>query len=133
MNDIPEYRRPAKDQLYRVNYEYQGGNSCSSCEAGGLEERPLRSVGCEVVAHYGTIASANVVMKDAVERDRYAQDPELNVLCFEMEAAGLMNNFPCIVIRGICDYSDSHKNDEWHKYAARTAAAYARELLRSCI
>lgn len=40
-----------------------------------------------------------------------------------------MNNFPCLVIRGTCDYSDSHKNDNWHKYAALTAAAYARELL----
>lgn len=68
-------------------------------------------------------------MKNAKERDQYARDPELNVLCFEMEAAGLMNNFPCLVIRGICDYSDSHKNDVWHKYAALAAAAYARELL----
>ncbi|KAJ6438029.1 putative AC9 transposase [Purpureocillium lavendulum] len=68
-------------------------------------------------------------MKNAKERDHLSQDPELNVLCFEMEAAGLMNNFPCLVIRGICDYSDSHKNDEWHKYAALAAAAYAREFL----
>ena len=51
------------------------------------------------------------------------------MLCFEMEAAGLMDEFPCLVIRGICDYSDSHKNDEWHKYAALTAAAYVREVL----
>lgn len=68
-------------------------------------------------------------MKDAVERDRIAKDPELNVLCFGMEAGGLMNSFPCLVIRGICNYSDSHKNDEWYNYAALTAAAYARELL----
>jgi hypothetical protein len=46
-----------------------------------------------------------------------------------MEAAGLMNDFPCIVIRGICDYADSHKNDAWQKYAALSAAAYAKELL----
>ncbi|KAE9574809.1 hypothetical protein CGMCC3_g9329 [Colletotrichum fructicola] len=46
-----------------------------------------------------------------------------------MEAAGLMDTFPCIVIRGICDYSDSHKNKAWQGYAAATAAAYARELL----
>ena len=48
---------------------------------------------------------------------------------FEMEAAGLMNNFPCLVIRGICDYADSHKNDRWQPYAAATAAAYAKNLL----
>ena len=54
---------------------------------------------------------------------------ELDILCFEMEAAGLMDNFPCLVIRGICDYSDSHKNKQWQPYAAAVAAAYAKELL----
>ncbi|KAL4982503.1 hypothetical protein BDW68DRAFT_192097 [Aspergillus falconensis] len=46
-----------------------------------------------------------------------------------MEAAGLMDQFPCLMIRGICDYCDSHKNKEWQGYAALTAAAYARALL----
>jgi nucleoside phosphorylase len=77
--------------------------------------------------HYGLIASANRLMKDAVLRDKLAKDK--NVLCFEMEAAGLMNLFPCLVIRGICDYSDLHKNDEWRGYAAMAAAAYAKDLL----
>lgn len=40
-----------------------------------------------------------------------------------------MDDFPCLVIRGICDYADSHKNDRWQPYAAATAAAYAKELL----
>ncbi|KAL7784066.1 hypothetical protein V8C37DRAFT_413532 [Trichoderma ceciliae] len=77
--------------------------------------------------HYGKIASANQLMKDATIRDRLAA--EKDVLCFEMEAAGLMNHFPCLVVRGICDYSDSHKNKEWQRYAAMTAAAYAKDLL----
>jgi nucleoside phosphorylase len=46
-----------------------------------------------------------------------------------MEAAGLMNDFPCIIVRGICDYADSHKNNVWQEYAAATAAAFAKELL----
>ncbi|KAL7791173.1 hypothetical protein V8C43DRAFT_322515 [Trichoderma afarasin] len=46
-----------------------------------------------------------------------------------MEAAGLMNDFPCVVIRGIADYSDSHKNEKWQDYAAATAAACAKALL----
>jgi nucleoside phosphorylase len=77
--------------------------------------------------HYGLIASANQLMKDALIRDRLTA--EKDVLCFEMEAAGLMNHFPCLVIRGVCDYSDSHKNKEWQGYAAMTAAAYAKDLL----
>ena len=77
--------------------------------------------------HYGTVASANQLMKDALLRDKLAK--EHGVLCFEMEAAGLMNHFPCLVIRGICDYSDTHKNKEWQGYAAMAAAAYAKDLL----
>jgi nucleoside phosphorylase len=98
---------------------------CERCENGKVlrasrtHENP--------VAHYGTIASGNQVVKDATVRDQLGR--EFNALCVEMEAAGLMNDFPCIVIRGICDYADSHKNDGWQKYAAITAAAYAKELL----
>ncbi|CAI6101034.1 unnamed protein product [Clonostachys chloroleuca] len=77
--------------------------------------------------HYGLIASGNQLMKDANIRDKLAA--EKGVLCFEMEAAGLMNHFPCLVIRGICDYSDSHKNKEWQGFAAMMAAAYAKDLL----
>ncbi|KAG9747968.1 purine and uridine phosphorylase, partial [Aureobasidium melanogenum] len=76
---------------------------------------------------YGTILSGDLVMKNGEERDRRAAADK--AMCFEMEAAGLMNDFPCLVVRGISDYSDSHKNDKWQPYAAATAAAYAKELL----
>ncbi|KAF3235111.1 hypothetical protein TWF192_001077 [Orbilia oligospora] len=46
-----------------------------------------------------------------------------------MEAAGLINVFPCLVIRGICDYADSHKNKIWQPHAVIVAAAFAKELL----
>ncbi|KAK7535451.1 nucleoside phosphorylase domain-containing protein, partial [Phyllosticta citricarpa] len=81
----------------------------------------------QIVVHYGVIASANQLMKDATIRDKLAK--EKNVLCFEMKAAGLMNHYPCMAIRGMCDYSDSHKNKEWEGYAAMTAATYAKALL----
>jgi nucleoside phosphorylase len=129
MDDMPEYQRPAEDRLYRADFGHKGGNNCENCDVVALEERPKRGSSREVTIHYGIIASANSVMKDARGRDYYANNPELNVLCYEMEAGGLMNNFPCLVIRGICDYSDSHKNDRWHNFAALAAAAYARELL----
>ena len=83
--------------------------------------------------HYGIIASGNALVKNANERDEILKRLPDNVrnecLCIEMEAAGLMDTFPCIVIRGICDYADSHKNDMWQKYAAATAAAFAKEFL----
>jgi hypothetical protein len=77
--------------------------------------------------HYGLIASSNQVIKDTKTRDRLAE--ELGIICFETEAARLMVNFPCLVIRGIIDYADSHKNDQWQSYAAATTAAYAKEML----
>jgi hypothetical protein len=67
-------------------------------------------------------------VKDALYRDKLAA--EHRIICFEMEAAGLQSAFPCLVIRGICDYADSHKNKRWQGYAAATAAAYAKELIR---
>ncbi|KAJ4243520.1 hypothetical protein NW757_011159 [Fusarium falciforme] len=91
-----------------------------------LPSDPLQPFLNEVI-HYGLIASANRVLKDAAVRDRWAR--EHGILCFEMEAAGVMNTFPCLVIRGICDYADSYKSKEWQEYAAATAAAYAKLLL----
>ncbi|KAF2395507.1 purine and uridine phosphorylase [Trichodelitschia bisporula] len=79
------------------------------------------------VVHYGTIASGNEVVKDATIRDELGRIGDC--LCFETEAAGLMNNFPCLVIRGISDYCDEHKNEEWQRHAGLAAAAYAKELL----
>ena len=90
-------------------------------------ERPARE-SQEIVIHYGTIASGNRVIEDGVTRDWLSLQLG-GVLCFEVEAAGLMNNFPCIVIRGISDYADSHKNDRWQPYAAAAATACAKELL----
>lgn len=79
--------------------------------------------------HYGLIASGNTLVKDAAVRDSILKEIGDECICFEMEAAGLMNSFPCLVIRGICDYTDSHKNDRWQRYAVAAAAAYGKEFL----
>jgi len=130
-----KYKRPdpSSDRLYkpRVTHPPDDEVDCTkvcSKDLSGLESRLERSNSENNPAiHYGLIASANQLMKDALLRDKLAK--EHNVLCFEMEAAGLMNHFPCLVIRGICDYSDTHKNKEWQGYAAMAAAAYAKDLL----
>ena len=54
----------------------------------------------------------------------------IDPLCFEMEAAGVLNNLPCLVIQGVRDYADGHKTLGWQRYAAMTAAAHAKEILR---
>lgn len=92
--------------------------------------RQPRNLKRAVNVFYGTVASGNTIMNDAKERDLINDDGEhRGVLCYEMESAGLMNDFPCIAIRGISNYADAHKNDEWDYYASATAAAYAKELL----
>jgi nucleoside phosphorylase len=90
-------------------------------------ERPERDHQDPVV-HYGLIASGNKVIKNALLRDELRD--RHNIICFEMEAAGLLNTLPVAIIRGISDYADSHKNDKWQPYAAATAAAYAKGLLK---
>ncbi|KAI7568894.1 purine and uridine phosphorylase [Hortaea werneckii] len=97
---------------------------CDLCDSGRVR-RPLRT-GSKI--HYGTIASGNQVIKDSFQRDKLGRD--YNALCVEMEAAGLMNKFRCLVIRGICDYADHCKNDAWQKYAALVAAAFAKDFLQ---
>jgi nucleoside phosphorylase len=98
---------------------------CPLCDRTMAVKRKPR----EMCVHYGMIASGNQVIKDAAFRDKINKRLGGNVLCFETEAAGLMNDFPCIVIRGICDYADSHKNKNWRQHIAVVAAAFAKELL----
>ncbi|KAK3615670.1 hypothetical protein LTR56_026445, partial [Elasticomyces elasticus] len=129
--DEPEFAdRPRADRLFKADYPHVGGQAtCDECESEHEIPRPPRKREGPVV-HYGTIASGNQVMKDAATRDRISKEFH-GVLCFEMEAAGLMNRFPCLVVRGICDYCDSHKHKAWQPFAAAAAAAWAKELLRN--
>lgn len=130
-----EYKRPdpSSDRLYQARFTHPPNNkaSCTAICGDDPSKLIIRRERTEMednpVIHYGLIASGNQLMKDALMRDTLAK--ERDVLCFEMEAAGLMNHFPCLVIRGICDYSDSHKNKEWQGYAAMAAAVYAKDLL----
>ncbi|PSN59028.1 purine and uridine phosphorylase [Corynespora cassiicola Philippines] len=130
-----KYKRPDPDtdRLYLSGMLHLADDEATCAEfcGGDPSKLVLRNARTEEddnpAVHYGIVASANQLMKNAVLRDKFAK--ENGVLCFEMEAAGLMNHFPCLVIRGICDYSDTHKNKDWQGYAAMTAAAYAKDLL----
>ncbi|KAB8075089.1 violaceus kinesin [Aspergillus leporis] len=121
------FSRPQCDWLFQGTYEHEGiGPDCSACDQNQLVNRPLRTTN-EPYIHYGLIASGNQVIKDAKIRDSIAQN--LDILCFEMEAAGIIDEIPSLVIRGICDYCDSHKNKQWQGYAALAAAASAKAIL----
>ncbi|RPA77628.1 purine and uridine phosphorylase [Ascobolus immersus RN42] len=133
----PEHRRlfrpQGKDLLFRADYNHRvnvvEGKPCekAQCDTSKIVPRQPRKDRNPVV-HYGTIACGNTVIRDAEMRDRIKAD--LNALCVEMEAAGvLLSELPCQVIRGVCDYTDTHKNDNWQSYAAIAAAAYASIVL----
>jgi nucleoside phosphorylase len=131
---LRKYRHPgsAHDHLYSSDYIHLDPKlSCDECGCDPAQ-RVQRAIDDEddddpyVVVHRGTVASGGLVIKNGKLRDELAN--QHSILCFEMEAAGALADFPCIVIRGISDYCDSHKNDRWHGYAAAAAAAYARQL-----
>ena len=116
------------DRLFLSTYPHTSERDCNKCDS----EQEIRRESRELLdpeIHYGLIASGSTLVKDATARDSILEELGDSCVCLEMEAAGLMNNFPCLVIRGICDYADSHKNDRWQRYAASTAAAYAKEFL----
>ena len=66
-------------------------------------------------------------MKSGEDRDEIAAKEE--VIAFEMEGAGVWDHFPCLVIKGVCDYADSHKSKKWQNYAAAAAAACMKAFL----
>ena len=106
-----------KDKLYQVD----------ELEVEKLAKRERRPNGRRTRVWYGPIGSGDKLMNNARKRnelrDRY------NVIGLEMAAAGTMNLIPVGVIRGVCDYGDEHKNNEWQPYAAAMAAAYAKAIL----
>ncbi|KAK2593245.1 hypothetical protein QQS21_009044 [Conoideocrella luteorostrata] len=117
------------DRLFKIEHDHPtAAAACDTCLPEWEEKRDARrEPEPETQVFYGIIASGNAVMKHGATRELLRR--ETGALCFEMEAAGLMMDFPCIVVRGICDYADSHKNKQWQGYAALAAASYAKELL----
>ncbi|RGP71996.1 g- beta wd-40 repeats containing [Fusarium longipes] len=122
-----KHQGASNDRLYQADYDHVDPENprCDSCDATKIVCRADRDDD-DPFFHYGIIASGNQLIKDG--RTRQSLSRQYGALCFEMEAAGLYN-FPCLVIRGICDYADSHKNKIWQEYAAATAAAFTKELL----
>lgn len=122
------YEHPdTEDDLFLHDYDhaYTAGD-CRRCDKKRTVPRQARPTQAPQV-HYGAIASGSVVIKDGMRRESMYE--ELDVMCAETEAAGLMRSMPTLVIRGVSDYCDSHKNDIFQKHAAANAAAFALEYL----
>ncbi|KAH6880521.1 nucleoside phosphorylase domain-containing protein [Thelonectria olida] len=154
------YRYPgaAQDKLFKPSYRHKHHGSetcvCSKCfqdtdpvcsEAASLSCERLRCDSKELVTrqrlgrreadsvdlelHVGRIASGNTVVKSAAFRD--ALQREAKVIAIEMEGAGVWDEIPCIIVKGVCDYADCHKTKAWQNYAAATAASAAKAILKA--
>ncbi|RYC93765.1 hypothetical protein BFJ63_vAg3403 [Fusarium oxysporum f. sp. narcissi] len=127
-----EYPGATKDRLFKASYRHTDDQrSCEQLGCNGeLVSRSRLStadVPTKPAIHFGLMASGDAVMKSGEDRDRIATAE--GIIAFEMEGAGVWDSFPCIIIKGGCDYADSHKSKVWQRYAAATAAACAKAFL----
>ncbi|RAH47431.1 purine and uridine phosphorylase, partial [Aspergillus brunneoviolaceus CBS 621.78] len=145
-----QYPGPIKDRLFPADYIHRhhnaqdcecarGDGACvaartASCEELGCQSDlliPRQRLQCQSgqspVIHLGAFSSSDAVIKSGWHRDQIAK--AANVIAFEMEGAGIWNFLPTVIVKGVCDYADSHKNKAWQRYAAATAAACAKILV----
>ncbi|KAN0077702.1 hypothetical protein V8E54_006006 [Elaphomyces granulatus] len=155
LGDVVKYPRSTEDRLFKSTYRHKHHNpwECTICTNDDgrdgvcdkaiemscqqlkcderelvLRARPIQS--SNPVIHFGLVGSGDTVMKSGEDRDDIAARD--GVIAFEMEGAGVWENFPgSLVIKGVCDYADSHKNKRWQGYAAATAAAVTKGFLEN--
>ncbi|VUC31587.1 unnamed protein product [Clonostachys rosea] len=130
-----EYPGTQNDKLFGEVCNH--ATSSMACQASGCRrDQPvsrsrLDQDAPQPAVHFGLIASGDTVMKSREERDSISQRE--NVVGFEMEGAGVWDIFPCVVIKGACDYADSHKTKVFQPYAAATAASCAKAFLKNWV
>ena len=155
LNDMVFYPGVTEDRLFKSTYQHKhhtplecvicanddGGDSvCNtviglSCEQIKCDEQELvprvrLSQPYNPVIHFGLVASGDTVMKSGEDRDDIASRD--GGIAFEMEGAGVWESFPAsLIIKGVCDYADSHKSKKWQNYAAATAAAVTKGFLEN--
>ncbi|KAH8803460.1 hypothetical protein F5884DRAFT_712243 [Xylogone sp. PMI_703] len=133
LNERFRYPGVEQDRLFESSYHHVCSKSRElSCQELGCQGKPVHRKRLTVsnprpVIHIGTIVSGDTVMMSGEDRDVIAHEEK--IIAFEMEGAGVWDNMPCVVIKGVCDYADSHKNKKFQRYAAATAAACAKAFL----
>lgn len=88
------------DRLFVTTYEHRKSCACDNCDPSEEVKRDKRDT-ADPEIHYVIIASGNMVIEDASIRDTIADSDGIACMCVEMEASGLMDQFPCLVMRGI--------------------------------
>ncbi|KAL3466522.1 hypothetical protein BJX64DRAFT_284458 [Aspergillus heterothallicus] len=143
----------SQDRLFEASYTHKHRYGCDTCSAPDSTCAAAYTASCEELGcddsmllrrkrlttnsspherptqyiHFGTIGTADTVMRSSKRRDALAEKE--GIIAFEMEGAGVWSEFNCLIIKGVCDYADSHKNKDWQRYAAAVAASAAKEVL----
>ncbi|KAJ5584296.1 uncharacterized protein N7459_004096 [Penicillium hispanicum] len=124
------YQQPqhCPDRLYRSEYAHRSSCDCLAAEPDQniLMTRSQRRGYESIKVHFGKIALSKEEVENAGQRDAIANI--LHAICL-IPADHLVHELPCLQIRGIRDYSDTHKSDAWHGYAAAAAAVYTARLV----
>ena len=144
------YPGAQKDRLYDSTYLHTHRDTarrCDQCVKGSVVcTKNCGEIGCDGAqpraslilyenaqkeylpkVHFGRYGSADTVLKSGTDRDEHVKVDK--IIAFEMEAAGIWDNLPTLVVKSACDYADSHKDKEWQDYAAATAAAALKAIL----
>ncbi|EHA26559.1 hypothetical protein ASPNIDRAFT_172242 [Aspergillus niger ATCC 1015] len=128
----PGYERPRSDDvLYEDSFTHvEKALDCTICEQSDLKKHVIRvpRLSFQPVVHRGLILSGNGIINNARDREKLQHGHD-NAICFETVAAGVTDEIPCLVVRGICDYADTHKQESWQRFAAAAAAAYCKTVL----
>ncbi|KAL4744849.1 hypothetical protein BDW72DRAFT_208684 [Aspergillus terricola var. indicus] len=137
-----EQPRLGRDRLFKPSYRHKHypPQSCMACSTnrqckeaqdstcGELEcdlgqciqrscptskKHSLEGLGQQFSIHFGGVASGDTH----------------GTIAFEMGGAGVCPNLQCIIVKGVCDYADSHKDKLWQPFAAGIAAACMKAML----
>ena len=125
---MPSFWRKAtgSENLFKAGYDYKVGTTCRACDQDCSVARELKQQ--DVIVHCRTIASSNQVIKTTTKRDKLSAELR-SLLCLEIEVVGLINSFPYLVIRGICDYADSQKNKQCQMHAPSWPSKSKKSLI----
>ncbi|KAL4951558.1 nucleoside phosphorylase domain-containing protein [Aspergillus filifer] len=152
---LAAYPGLAEDRLFEASYphKHHSVDECEVCSSmdgqvcSAAQESSCQELGCDESAliprqrhdkefsaekqhpmvHFGLVASGDTLMRSGHDRDIIASKE--SVIAFEMEGAGAWDILPCVLIKGVSDYADSHKNKKWQGYASATAAACLKAFL----
>ena len=123
----PDYKRPPPEA--DVLHDADGGEKAVLAHPSDPDRQADQPKLCR-----GAIGCANILLKDPKQRDQVRD--RWGVRAIEMEGSGIIDagwamNQDVMVVRGICDYCDSFKSDDWQEYASLVAAAYAHCLIEA--